>query len=393
MAKILTENIKILILFLLGFFLRVFNVFFIPKFYAPDEEPHYKYIQYLLDFQKLPVSKSVTDSHTNDWEYYQPPLYYLCNYFFGTFINDFHLFRIFSCLTFIGVFFFSYKILKELKLNETIIFYSLCFVSLLPSYVFLSSVINNDNLLILLSLYSIWVTISARKKWDCLLLGIVLGLAFITKLSAVIPLVFVVSYLFLSQYREKVLIKNYLFILIPILIITFPMFYRNFGLYGTLTGENLVNERWIWEGKEYISRIFNEFNRTFIAVAGKTNDLRPKMFFWIDVLFGLSVIGYVLSRNSVRRFFTKNKSLVISIIFSLIVNFLLIASFGYLYNQPQGRFMFPLIIFCAAIFGGGMFLFQQRLKMKGNIWQLAVFLMFMLILSLTYREFFKSGII
>jgi len=39
--------------------------------------PHCTYARYLAEHRALPVQKSLTGAATNDWEYYQPPLYYL----------------------------------------------------------------------------------------------------------------------------------------------------------------------------------------------------------------------------------------------------------------------------------------------------------------------------
>src|SRR5262245_59821459 len=67
----------ILIVFMIGLTCRVIFVLLNPIFYAPDEQSPYNYIKYLYENHRFPVQISKTFSPANDYEYYQPPLYYV----------------------------------------------------------------------------------------------------------------------------------------------------------------------------------------------------------------------------------------------------------------------------------------------------------------------------
>ncbi|HST05962.1 MAG TPA: hypothetical protein VLQ48_14680, partial [Chloroflexia bacterium] len=62
---------------LTGLFGHLILAFVTPTFFAPDEQPHFKYVQYLAVHTSFPIQDSATDAPTNDWEYYQPPIYYI----------------------------------------------------------------------------------------------------------------------------------------------------------------------------------------------------------------------------------------------------------------------------------------------------------------------------
>src|SRR5215472_18487759 len=60
-----------------GFLCRLAFVFLTPIYYAPDEQPHINYIKYISEHNAFPVLTTKLGDPANEWEYCQPPLYYL----------------------------------------------------------------------------------------------------------------------------------------------------------------------------------------------------------------------------------------------------------------------------------------------------------------------------
>src|SRR5688572_7628702 len=151
-----------------GFICRIAFLLFTPTFYAPDEQAHFKYVKYLAEHHSLPIQTSLTDSSTNDWEYYQPPIYYiLLSPFYllaeRLFQNDFLTVRVlrgFSIILWGITTLFSFKFLDSLNIHDRFLkIFVIAMVCLLPTYTFLSSVINNDNLLIAFGSAILYLTV------------------------------------------------------------------------------------------------------------------------------------------------------------------------------------------------------------------------------------------
>jgi hypothetical protein len=178
-----------------GLLCRVTFLLATPIFYAPDEQPHYKYIKYLAKSHELPVQTHRTDDATNDWEYYQPPIYYLSLVPIYSLIDSLYhdesmtvrALRTYSIFLWIITVIFALKLLKNLKIEDSFLcVFVISMLALLPSYTFLSSVINNDNLCIALGSAILCRTIEPASLKNSLLMGVLLGLALLTKLTAII---------------------------------------------------------------------------------------------------------------------------------------------------------------------------------------------------------------
>lgn len=201
-----------------------------PIFEGPDEKSHYLFVQTLVRTAALP-DPAKDPFH----EYHQPPLYYalvspvlmlvddsdfderiVYNPFFGYQIqlvgNDnknyllhsrveafpynnsptalaVHLIRLLSVLMGAGTVIASYHIFKILwpeRPDRRLM--ALAFVAFWPQFLFLSSLINNDNLLYLLATLSLLVLLRQLRdgpSWrGSILLGVLLGAALVTKTSA-----------------------------------------------------------------------------------------------------------------------------------------------------------------------------------------------------------------
>jgi len=177
-------------------FATIYN-FSIPLGRGPDEEHHYRYVLHLVKLKSLPV---LTDAHATRDERtmaiaIHPPLYYLMltlPYMVLRFLPDGtiqHIFRFCSTLMGVITLWLILTMLKEVFPDRpSLPIATVSFAALLPHFLLLSSVINNDGLLILLStlflLWSLRLAGNGGRMPDFLRLGILYGLMLNTKASA-----------------------------------------------------------------------------------------------------------------------------------------------------------------------------------------------------------------
>src|SRR5262249_25943060 len=121
---------------------------------------------------------------------------------------------------------------------------------LLPTYVFLSSSINNDNLLIALGSAILWVASRPPTPRSALGLGLLIGLALLTKLTAVVYVALVVLVAAIGwrrRTRPAAALAGSLLTLTVAAALFAPWAWRNQVVYGSLTAENVANIRQPWD--------------------------------------------------------------------------------------------------------------------------------------------------
>src|SRR5690348_13160693 len=65
------------VLLAMGVLCRLAYLFLTPVFYAPDEQAHFNYIKFIAERGEFPILTTKLGDPGNEWEYFQPPLYYL----------------------------------------------------------------------------------------------------------------------------------------------------------------------------------------------------------------------------------------------------------------------------------------------------------------------------
>jgi len=196
----------------------------IPLGEAADEVTHFAYVQYLVAHQRLPSA----DGHVLG-ESQQPPLYYLLGAIATAGISqsdlqvianpDFvlgdpdtpnlllhtrreafpyrdatlawHLVRWLSILMGAVTVWATWRIAQIIFPDDVwIALVSAACIAFLPGFLLISSVVNNDNLVIMLtSLGVLQIVRMTRQSWrqrDALILGIILGLTLVTKVSGLV---------------------------------------------------------------------------------------------------------------------------------------------------------------------------------------------------------------
>lgn len=348
---------------LLGALGRLVYVFATPIFYAPDEQSHFNYIKHLAEKKSLPVMTTGLGDPANEWEYHQPPLYYLLLvpvYLAARILSPepagmVYALRLFSVLLWLLNVWLGLEFLKRLQIKDD--FRWLCVLTLgclLPTYVFVSSAINNDNLLITLGTAVLCLLADPeRMPRKSAVLGLLLGLGLWVKPSAIVlfPAVGMLFMLEAGQRRLPVR-KAWLHSIIVFGLATLlyaPWAVRNWRLYSTFTPESLavVAKQWPSLVDGLISATHNLI-KTFWSVSGISNDIGYPfpllgMGFGLLGLAGL-VLGWKQQPQSLRRWLaTAQAPLLAALGVAILINVILVLRLGVLYGMGQGRHLFALL--------------------------------------------------
>ena len=269
-----------------------------PIFESPDEIYHYFFIKHLADGKGLPV-QNPEDPGLWEQEGSQPPLYYLMGAL-ATFWSDtsdaedllwrnpqanigtpldpgnknvivhtqregfpfrgtalaMHLVRLLSVLLGAGTVFLTYRLALEVfPDHEHLAVGAAAINAFIPQFLFISGTVNNDNLvaflaslaLFLISRITFHVSRFTFHKWILdigywVLLGFVLGLACLSKLSGLGLLVLTAIILVVEAYRRRSarpLVGGMIALAVAVAVAGW-WYVRNWTLYGDPTGLNMM---------------------------------------------------------------------------------------------------------------------------------------------------------
>lgn len=350
----------------LGLLYRLAFVLLTPAFQAPDEQAHYRYVRFLVERHALPVQTSRVNAPSQDWEYYQPPLYYLALapvYALARALPGdgdlvaLRTLRLCSVLMWALTLWLIWRALGALRVRDPVVAVTaIAVAALLPSYVFISSMVNNDNLLILLSTAVLGLTVSGRSGRDLLRIGALLGLAFLTKLSAAVLVVAIVACYALHVVRGALparrAAREVALILAITGVIVLPWAIRMVHVYGDLTAEGLANVPVSWPSwRAGLLVCVRYLGSTFWAVAGVYNNVpyRPQVGTALTVSAGLGLLvtagRHLRSRGMVGNPEHPARAAHLgAFALALAVNLAMTLGFGFRYGWAQGRFLFPLLL-------------------------------------------------
>lgn len=372
----------VFMVFVVGLACRLVLLFATPTFYAPDEQSHFNYIKYLYEYQQFPVQTSQTNAPTNDWEYYQPPLYYLlevpiyaaARMAFGDSIRWIvWALRVPSVVLWGGNVLLLWGILRRLRIeNRFVIAGAVSIVCLLPAYIVISSVINNDNLVVTLGGALLYLMTGALNGRRALLMGLLLGAALLTKLSAVVYVVALVALALAFVLKKQLAAAQAIARLALIGMLAALLFaawaLRNWYIYGDFTAEKVANVPKNWRSTaEAIGFTHRYLLTSFWAIAGVQNNIvfLPAVSF---ALTYLALIGLVYGLVAARRacwsiLNTPRGPFLAAAAAAVVANLALVVRFGLLYAQGQGRLLFPMLIPLALFFALGLtYLGVERLR-------------------------------
>ena len=380
-------------------FLAVLYSVVTPAWEAPDEIGHYAFIQHVRQIGTLPIQQSGVLG-----EAHQPPLYYLVtavatlpadisgaigafrpnpNFIWagqgGYDINAglhgsaetfpfrqqalaLHLARGMSILMGLITVALTMKIGWQIFPDQSAIgLLAGGLAAFNPQFLFISGAINNDNLLTMATIGTIWQAMAAARqpeRWrSWIYVGLWLAVAVLTKISGLIVVAMVGFFLVVLAFRKRswpFLFRGALAVGLPIVVVSGWWFVRNQALYGDPLGLavyekifsiNLRHSPLQWAD---ISRFFSVQYRSFWGVFGWMNLPAPDWYFTavpVLLLAALVGIGAFVATSQLRRLQKWQKGALAFLLLAIVMQELYMVTVITRCNEScyQGRYLFPVI--------------------------------------------------
>lgn len=386
-----------------------------PLFEAGDEIWHYPYVQFVAQGNGLPVQDP---ARRQLWEQEggQPPLYYLLsaaatfwadtsdlparlwrnpfakigiplaygnkNLIVHTRAESFpwqgatlavHLIRFLSLLFSAGTVLFTYLTAKLIltwrhpvpvpplhRLTTSLPLFAAALVAFNPMFLFISASVNNDSLAALLATVALWQTVRiaayGATSPRVLALGIVIGLAALTKVSTLALFGLAGSIIVYCAWREKnvrTLLRDGVLVLIPAVVVAGWWYLRNFQLYGDPLALNVWLQ--IAGGRDPQTLLglldeFQGFRISFWGNFGGVNIIAPEWVYTILDLFSLLAVAGIIAAWLRREIppLLWIPLLWLAIVFAALVRWTLLT------YASQGRLIFPAIAAVAILITYGL---------------------------------------
>ncbi|GIS67364.1 MAG: hypothetical protein CM1200mP6_04320 [Anaerolineaceae bacterium] len=430
-----------------------------PIFEASDEAWHYGVVREIASGNGLPIQQA-GEITTYRQEGSQPPFYYLIsagliswiadfdsisrysynpfgqigvpgtttnvNMFRHTSLEEFpltgvalavHLLRWFSILLGCGTVALTYFVAKALFPGQvTLPILAASLTAFNPMFVFISASVNNDNgvwFLASLMIYTLILVVNLdnnavlipswfpskllQRQFAPWLLGLLIGLAILTKLSALLLMPVVIIYLiwrkqhsgsWLQSFREGLIIAS------CVLVLTGWWFYRNLILYDDFLGTNMMAQIYgfVRTGPPTWDELISEWRGWWYSlwgIFGAFNIIPGKWFFaTINGLVLIAVSGGIAS--IVRRYLSGvniKKVHITHILAGAFIFFTIVGNVYWSLNQhaAQGRLAIIAVTVLSTYLGAGMIsLFGQQLQKAISITVIIVLLIISLVMVKLY---------
>jgi len=367
------NNINKIILILGLFFLLIFGIINIFKFpiWSPIDEPsHFNYIEHLATKHKLPIlnldpiswqtvsismgiypnhpgfnpSENIQSFGNTIYEGFQPPVSYLISapFYYLAGSNYYHkifLLRFICFLQYLIAVFFIYKIFKKYDLPQILFLGTI----LIPGVILRTTSVSNAATEILLITLIIYFLLCRLKQEinikQFLSLGILIGMAILTRFTSVFILPAVIIYL-IYYYRKWS--WNLLFIIIVPLVLAAPWFAWNYQHFGTLTSNKIAQEMQL-----PVIAPNGKLNNKLLALKNLDNTFN-------HAFFTAEEQGYIVNKNIFFRF--SNQTMVV--LFSLVSIYSLIYTIIGVYNLLKNKFGREnnLLFLSSIVFAGNLLL-------------------------------------
>ncbi len=338
-----------------GLGMRTLFAFGTPVFDAPDEQSHLAYVRYLSERRALPVQTEQA-AREGSREYCQPPLYYLLLApVYGltaagrSEASAVVLLRLATVLLWALQFGLVWSLAQALALPPLLEAGLLVFSALLPSAAFIGAAVNNDACLAALSAAVMLLLIRGRTPAASLAAGLLLGLAFYAKYTAVFIAAFTGLWLLL-EWRERPDPRQALLraacVVLPAAALWAPWAARNLNLYGALFPAGALGDgsRPHWSSLSHaLGRILGYMVVTFWGAAGGSYGFQyRRILTWVLTLVPLW--GLLRMRAGVRpRLEAPARRFLLAGAGALLAAAALTFRFGWTSGQSQGRYLYSLL--------------------------------------------------
>ena len=388
----------IILIALLGVIIRVayFQKYGIMNF-QHDWHGHIEFIKYIAQHWSLP------DIPMKGWEYPQQPLYYIITGAIYSFLmsigfsdqDALHGLGYFSLFCSVIFLYFSYRLMALLTTDRWVQLVAMIFISLTPSLVYLSARINNDALVMVLSVMAIYYTVKSFKskfQTHFYLALITVSLLFLTKLStAGVELLFfsllLIRYYYAPKEREKVLQNRlYLYGLVGIFLLSstllrlylplddgsfylvngakFPnqiiepldfSYFASFNIMDLVTmgqshvfGEDSI--RYSFLTYQYGTMFFGEFDYAYFTNRSEYLHLSMQVILFLGLIYLIGFIAYLIN--------LRHEPLLHKVLFGLLLfNLISIIKLIYIYPSvchTDFRFFVSSFVLLAFMFARGL---------------------------------------
>jgi len=382
----------------------------VPEWEAPDEPAHYNYIRqlslgqlpvieqgdYNQEYQSEVISADFADSYSVEpfeYEDHQPPLYYLLQtpLFLST-DGDLLVLRLFSLLiglvTVAAAYLITEQILGDDSWSPMV---AASFVAFVPQHTYMMAMLNNDSLAeALIGVFMLMaVAFFARRdgaerisgRDSCwLVMGVTLGLAFVTKVTSYYLIGVAVLLLLLLYWRDRQsLLKASIRVAVPSLAIGALWWIRNLVVYGrfdflglsahddVVIGQPRTID-WITEmgvGQTVWSFASSTFRSFWGQFGWMEVPMQPWTYWLLLVVTAVAFIGLVLELRRATREQRWSEGKVGAAALLTMLLFLSVAGYFY-YNitfvQHQGRYLFAGLIPLAVGMAAGLKYFQRPIE-------------------------------
>jgi len=384
-----------------------------PAWQTPDEPAHYNYVRQLTNGH-LPVIEAgdydqeylievvfessfapqypLDDIEYEDW---QPPLYYLVQtpgYIISS--GSLLFMRFVSLILGAGIIILAYAIVLRLAPKEHwLALTTAIFIAFLPQHMAILASVNNDALaeLILAAIIYMLVVIGQSKElqiWEFLVLGILLGLGYLTK-GTVYPVTavagLVLSWRFWKEWRR--LIRAAFLVALPAFLLGALWWGRNIAVYGGLdilgkaahdsvvVGQPRTAE-WITlyglpgTMERFVTTTFNSFWGQFGWMTVPMT--YPSWLYPLLWLFtGLGAAGLIAMAIQERKALRKQLLPLLIMLTLLLLTLSVHLGYNLTFVQHQGRYLFPALIPIALGLSVGLGLWAQPVRKR---WPNAIYI-------------------
>ena len=421
-ATAVTGQAAILWVILAYLLLGVIYSFATPVFEASDEIWHYPVVRELRNSHRLPVQRPGVKT---DWEQEgsQPPLYYALAAGITFWVDDsdyeqvmirnpfvkagvpgtpdnvnfiahppgqgpwqggttlaVYLIRWLSLLMGAGTVYFAWRLARTVYPgHERVALLTAAIVAFNPMTLFINASVNNDNLLMLLATITLWLLadeLMAMKpgvRWGrTLLLGLLMGMAALTKVSGLMLLPVAALALTLSAWRThdwRSWFVRGIILAVAVAALAGWWYARNWRLYRDLFGTAqmalIAGPRPSDIGLTDLLREWPSFWYAYWGVFGAFNVLAPQWFFWLVsalVLAGLAGLTLRLGR-ALRRQQMTTWPVHLTLAAFVLLTFAGIVHWSLMTPASQGRLLFSGV---AVI---GMYLAAGALALAPKGWE------------------------
>ncbi len=358
-----------------------------PAWQAPDEPAHYNVIRQIAQSGQLPrlqpgdydqayltalvSNKFPSDQSIDSIQYqdYQPPLYYLLLtpvfLFFGGALLPL---RLASLLFGAGAIIFAYLAARSISnLHSSIPLLTAGFIAFIPQYLAVTASVNNDSLSLFLIALGLWLTLRINREleigelvighWS---LGVVLGLAFLTKVWAYVLAPTIVMMLLMHWQRAKRFpSRAALIIFVPALLMGALYWGRNWFVCGPMdflcgvhhntivvgqptTAQWIAAHGWWGSGDALLNRFFTFTFASFWGVFGWMGVFMDARVYQLLALYSIALVIGAVSRQRSAVSGQPSAFCLLSSVFLFTLALYLYYNLSFV--QHQGRYLFPALI-------------------------------------------------